>query len=104
MVETLREQLDENDWLARLGGEEFALLMPLPTGRAWERLETMRRALAARPFIPEPGADPVRITFSAGIASWPQDGADLSQLLRRADVRLRQAKLDGRNRVLARDP
>ena len=42
--------------------------------------------------------------FSAGIASWPQDGADLSQLLRRADVRLRQAKLDGRNRVLARDP
>ena len=104
VVETLREQLDENDWLARLGGEEFALLMPLPTGRAWERLETMRRALAARPFIPEPGADPVRITFSAGIASWPQDGADLSQLLRRADVRLRQAKLDGRNRVLARDP
>ena len=43
------------------------------------------------------------MTFSAGIAVWPQDGTDLSQLLRRADVRLRQAKLEGRNRVLARD-
>jgi GGDEF domain-containing protein len=43
------------------------------------------------------------LTFSAGIASWPQDGVDLSQLLRRADLRLRQAKLEGRNRVVARE-
>src|SRR5690606_18140318 len=104
VVEVLRGELDEQDWLARLGGEEFALTMPMPIGRAWERLETMRRTLASRPFRHEPGAEPMRLTFSAGIASWPQDGADLSQLLRHADVRLRQAKLDGRNRVLARDP
>ncbi|RZA16684.1 MAG: GGDEF domain-containing protein [Lysobacteraceae bacterium] len=104
VVGVLDEQLEETDWLSRLGGEEFALLMALPTGRAWERLEIMRRAVASRPFVPEPGADPMRLTFSAGIASWPQDGSDLSQLLRRADVRLRQAKLEGRNRILARDP
>ncbi|HSD15910.1 MAG TPA: GGDEF domain-containing protein [Thermomonas sp.] len=102
-VDMLREQLDEGDFLARLGGEEFALLMPLPIGRAWERLDSMRRTSASRPFLTDPGADPLRVTFSAGIASWPQDGTDLSQLLRRADVRLRQAKLEGRNRVLARD-
>ena len=102
-VEVLREQLEEGDFLARLGGEEFALLMPLPIGRAWERLDSMRRTTASRPFLADPGADPIRVTFSAGIASWPQDGTDLSQLLRRADVRLRQAKLEGRNRVLARD-
>ena len=104
VVETLDQQMEDGDWLARLGGEEFALLLPLPVGRAWERLEAMRRTVASQPFVPEHGADPMRLTFSAGIASWPQDGADLSQLLRRADVRLRQAKLDGRNRVLARDP
>ena len=46
----------------------------------------------------------MRLTVSAGIAGWPQDGADLSQLLRKADLRLRHAKLEGRNRVLARDP
>ena len=102
-VEGLRQQLEEGDFLARLGGEEFVLLMALPIGRAWERLDSMRRTTASQPFLSDPGADPVRMTFSAGIAGWPQDGADLSQLLRRADVRLRQAKLEGRNRVLARD-
>ena len=104
VVETLDQQMEDGDWLARLGGEEFALLLPLPVGRAWERLEAMRRTVASQPFVPEHGADPMRLTFSAGIASWPQDGADLSQLLRRADLRLRHAKLEGRNRVLARDP
>ena len=102
-VDVLRLQLEEGDFLARLGGEEFALLMPLPIGRAWERLDSMRRSTASQPFLADPGADPLRVTFSAGIAGWPQDGSDLSQLLRRADVRLRQAKLEGRNRVLARD-
>ena len=102
-VDVLQEQLEEGDFLARLGGEEFALLMPLPIGRAWERLDSMRRTATSQPFLADPGADPLRVTFSAGIAVWPQDGTDLSQLLRRADVRLRQAKLEGRNRVLARD-
>ena len=104
VVDVLSAQLETGEWMARLGGEEFALLMPLPIGRAWERLEIMRRDVAGRPFLPEHGADPMRLTLSAGIASWPQDGPDLSALLRRADTRLRQAKLEGRNRVLARDP
>jgi diguanylate cyclase (GGDEF)-like protein len=104
VVDALNQKMEDGDWLARRGGEEFALLLPLPIGRAWERLETMRRAVASQPFSPEHGAEPMRLTFSAGIASWPQDGADLSQLLRRADLRLRHAKQEGRNRVLARDP
>ena len=103
VVDALQQQLDEKDWLTRLGGEEFALLMPQPIGRAWERLESMRRVVAAQPFTPDHGLEMIRLTFSAGIASWPQDGSDLSSLLRRADVRLRQAKQTGRNRVLARD-
>ena len=104
VVDVLGQQIQEGDWLARLGGEEFALLLPLPIGRAWERLETMRRTVASQPFSPEHGAELMRLTFSAGVACWPQDGADLSQLLRRADLRLRHAKQEGRNRVLARDP
>ena len=103
VVAVLHDRMEDGDWLARLGGEEFALLMAAPTGRAWERLEAIRRAVASTPFAPEPGGDPMRLTFSAGIASWPQDGSDLSDLLRRADARLRQAKQDGRNRVVARD-
>ncbi|WP_051246637.1 GGDEF domain-containing protein [Thermomonas fusca] len=101
-VDVLREGLEAGDLLVRLGGEEFVLLMPLPTGRAWERLEALRRDLATRPFVADADADPLRITFSAGLACWPQDGADLSQMMRRADLRLSRAKLGGRNRVVVR--
>ena len=98
----LREGLEPGDLLVRLGGEEFVLLMPLPAWRAWERLEALRRDLATRPFVADADADPLRITFSAGLACWPQDGADLSQMMRRADLRLSRAKLEGRNRVMVR--
>lgn len=101
VVDVLRGQLGPKEWLARIGGEEFTLLLPLPAGLAWERLEAMRRNVAAQPFLPEHDAEPIRLTFSAGIACWPRDGADLSALLRCADLRLRRAKLEGRNRVLA---
>lgn len=103
VAHVLQSQLGEGDWLARLGGGEFALLLATPVGPAWERVETMRRALAGAPFQPEPEASPVVITLSAGIAGWPQDGIELSQLLRCADLRLRQAKMEGRNRVVARE-
>lgn len=103
VVDVMQRELADDEWLARLGGEEFALLMAAPTGRAWERMEAMRRAVACMPFAPDPAADSLRMTLSAGIASWPQDGADLSALLQRADMRMRQAKQDGRNRVVARD-
>ena len=79
------------------------LLLRAPLGSAWERVDRLRRALADRPFVPEFGGDPQRITFSAGLAAWPQDGADLSALLHSADRRLRQSKRDGGNRVVARD-
>lgn len=103
VVATLRESLEDGEWLVRIGGEEFVLLLRKPMGTAWERLEGMRRAVAARWFVPEQGADPLLVTFSAGLASYPQDAEDLSNLMRRADLRLNAAKRSGRNRVLARD-
>ena len=99
----MRSDLEAGDWLVRLGGEGFVLVMALPPGRSWERMETLRRTMATQPFVAQVDADPVRLTLSAGIASWPEDGVDLSQLWRRADLRLRQAKLEGRNRVVARE-
>lgn len=99
----LEELLDERDRLIRLGGEEFVLLLHCPIGSAWERIDRVRRAIVDRPFLPGRGIDPQRITISAGLAAWPQDGAELSTLLGSADRRLQQAKHDGCNRVIARD-
>jgi len=104
VVAVLRSMSEPDEWLVRLGGEEFALVMRQPVGTAWERVDSIRRLLAQHPFDPERGnMEPLRITFSAGIASSPNDGNDLSRLLSRADQRLKMAKREGRNRVVARD-
>lgn len=103
VVSVLRELSEPGEWLVRIGGAEFVLLMRKPIGTAWERVDAIRRGLGERPFEPERGADSVALSFSAGLAGFPHEGTDLSRLLRRADGRLQQAKLQGRNRVIARD-
>ena len=103
VVNLVQETMEPGEWLVRLGGEEFVLVLRKPLGTAWERVDAMRRALLSRRFVPDQGLDPMLITFSAGMASYPHEAGDLSGLLRRADLRLHMAKLNGRNRVLARD-
>jgi diguanylate cyclase (GGDEF)-like protein len=97
------EALAAGEHLVRIGGQEFVMLLHCPIGSAWERLDRLRRTVAERALLPGVGGDPLRLTFSAGLVAWPQDGADLSSLLRSADRRLQQAKRDGCNRVIARD-
>ncbi|MGV8940388.1 MAG: GGDEF domain-containing protein [Lysobacter sp.] len=104
VVSVLNGTIGPGEWLVRLGGEELVLVMPFPMGTAWERVDGLRRLLAERPFDSERAhLEPIRMTFSAGIAASPQDGRDVSSLLGRADQRLKIAKREGRNRVVARD-
>jgi diguanylate cyclase (GGDEF)-like protein len=100
---SMREMLGPRERLARIGGQEFVLLLRCPIGNAWERLDRLRHSMAERPFMPERSADPMPISFSGGLASYPADGSDASSLLRSADRRLQAAKHEGRNRVVARD-
>ena len=86
------------DLVARIGGEEFAVLMPQAALRdALAKLEAIRAELAATALLPG-----WRATFSAGVVQW-QAGENRDALLRRADGLLYQAKRSGRNRVLAED-
>ncbi len=103
VVATLRELMDHGEWLVRLGGQEFVLVLHQPVGSAWERGDAIRRQVAARPFETDPGQGCIVLTISAGLASFPPDGNDVSRLLHRADRRLQAAKREGRNRVIARD-
>jgi len=103
IASALSEAVAENEFLVRIGGQEFVMVLHCPVGSAWERLDRLRRAMAERPFLPERGNDAFPLTFSAGLAAWPQDGGNTSTLLGTADRRLQHAKREGRNRVIARD-
>jgi diguanylate cyclase (GGDEF)-like protein len=103
IVGSMREILRERERLVRIGGQEFVLLMYCPIGNAWERLDRLRQLMAERPFVPERGGDPLHITFSGGLSTYPSDGNNVSSLLRTADRRLQVAKHEGCNRVVARD-
>ena len=103
VVDTLRLELGRDEPLIRVGGEEFVLILSQPLGAAWERMDALRRRVQGHPFLPEAGAEPRALTFSAGLACSPHDALDVSGLMRAADLRLRAAKKLGRNRIVARD-
>ncbi len=84
----------------RIGGEEFLLLFPDATVEAVAaRVSAMQESLAGEAF--QRADDGTQVTFSAGVAQWPEDGTTLDALLETADRRLYAAKSAGRNCVIA---
>lgn len=99
VAELLNEQASEDEWVGRVGGEEFAILMPqrsLLQGRAF--IEGMRRAIDAAEF--ESGSKRLRVTISAGVTV-SQPGEHFEALYQRVDAALYGAKKAGRNCVVA---
>jgi diguanylate cyclase len=93
------------DKVARFGGEEFALIFPgARLGEAVTATERIRGILEAKQWTIEPSGERVgTVTASFGVAQLRADES-ASDLLQRADERLYEAKVQGRNRVIADDP
>jgi diguanylate cyclase (GGDEF)-like protein len=88
-----------HDVVCRYGGEEFLLLLPqLPSTQALQRAEQLRRSAKTHVFSTEAGD--IRVTLSVGVATYPDHGQTVDELLRSADHALYQAKREGRNRVV----
>ncbi|WP_298356005.1 diguanylate cyclase [Rhodoblastus sp.] len=83
--------------VARLGGEEFVLLLPASGAEEGRRVAEGIRAAVAAHEIDLDGA-PLRVTCSFGVAV-AEPGATIDEVLRRADAALYAAKRDGRDRV-----
>lgn len=87
-----------SDLSGRIGGEEFAALLPCPLEEGVLVAERVREAFEASGIVCEEG--PVDTTVSIGVAGGPA-GTELEVLLAAADTALYQAKRSGRNRVEA---
>jgi EAL domain-containing protein (putative c-di-GMP-specific phosphodiesterase class I) len=95
----LQDRVRESDTLARLGGNEFVLLL--------EKIEGVEQAayvaqsildILAEPFQFEDGKD-VFIGASLGVSCYPNDGLSATDLINHADAAVSKAKDDGRNNV-----
>jgi diguanylate cyclase (GGDEF)-like protein len=83
---------------ARMGGEEFLVLLPgLDRRAAVARLELLRGQIAGHPWSAV--SDGVAVTASIGVASAPEDAAERGALIAHADKNLYRAKRAGRDQV-----
>jgi diguanylate cyclase (GGDEF)-like protein len=99
LADRMRATCRRGDILARIGGEEFAVLLPAtPAEQALQLAGRIRRRIAEAPFEVDRGASR-RMTVSVGVAVLPDDGRTTADLVRAADEALYVAKRTGRDRV-----
>jgi len=98
VAQRMQTLLRPNDTIARLGGDEFVLVLAdQPAGSLSLRLVQQTMEAVRAPYAS--GGNAVRMSCSAGIASYPDDGDDAEQLVDRADIAMYRAKEAGRDSV-----
>jgi diguanylate cyclase (GGDEF)-like protein len=90
--------LRKGDTVARMGGDEFMLIIP-EVAQVEDAAQVAQKILEAirEPF--EFDDHKIRTTTSIGIALYPEDGADVDTLMRNADIAMYRAKDRGRDNV-----
>jgi two-component system, cell cycle response regulator len=102
VVQRISNGIRPSDFFVRMGGEEFAVVMPETELHNAEKIaERVRQKILAAPF-PVPGStEGLKITVSIGVAETnPYKKDDPGQVFDRADAALLRAKQKGRNKVV----
>lgn len=104
VAQLMRDQLRKVDFPGRLGGEEFAILLPgVGAEEAKISAERLRLAIATQPRVLSDGCE-LSHSVSIGISELLVEDMDIKIPLARADRALYQAKEQGRNRTVLADP
>ncbi len=98
LTQLSRELLRDADLLARIGGEEFAILMPSTNVHGARKLAERLRQMIAEQDV-DLGGHRLRVQFSAGVTQLRDEDQSIEDCLRRADEAMYRAKQAGRNRV-----
>jgi diguanylate cyclase (GGDEF)-like protein/PAS domain S-box-containing protein len=103
LLKTLASRLSAilrgDEFLARIGGDEFVLLLPgLTPEQAYDTISRFAEAVR-RPFDLDDLSD-YQASASFGVALYPEDGQTTEALLRRADTAMYSAKAAGRDRIV----
>ena len=100
LADVMRRELRLHDMVARFGGEEFSMIMiNASKDESLPILERLRAEVEEHPFRQRDIQPTGRLTISAGLAAFPDDGSTYEQILGRADEALYRAKHAGRNQV-----
>jgi diguanylate cyclase (GGDEF)-like protein len=100
LARRLTEATRDVDLVARFGGEEFILLLPNTTSAGARTVgEKVRERIGDEPFMVDDLA--LDVTVSVGVASYPEHGSTVKELVAAADGALYRAKAGGRDRVEA---
>jgi diguanylate cyclase (GGDEF)-like protein len=95
----MKKNLREVDIVARLGGEEFGILLPnTPQQKAIILAERLRAEIKNLSFQDQ--SPNLNITLSGGISFCCEEISNLDDLMRAADKGLYQAKAEGRNKIV----
>ena len=106
VADALKAELRDYDAVGRFGGEEFVVLLPdTDTARSIVVAQRLREAVSeATTGHRDLGGSPKPLTVSIGIATFPDHGLELDDLMRNADSALYRAKHMGRDRVVLWSP
>jgi diguanylate cyclase (GGDEF)-like protein len=106
LAEIIKANIRKTDILCRYGGEEFALIMP-ETKLEEAVIKKIKEKIIERVASTAIEIDEdkfIKITLSAGIASYPKQAEDGKELIKKADIALYCSKENGKNQLTAYQP
>ncbi len=103
IVKRIQPQLRESDFMARVGGEEFVVMLPeTETSGAQQVAEKLRSSIEGIDFIHK--AEKFKITISIGVTQVSPTDSQPAEIFDRVDGAMYHAKRKGRNRVVTQGP